>query len=198
MSSYDEGKPGKYLMYVNANDLNGWAMSQCLPTGGFKWLAQKQIDKLKIQTLLPDRKKGMILEVDLEYPEELYDLHNDYPVAAEKMKVIPDMLSPYYKIFRRSLVPASGKSVSSYKHWLIRSTTYYTKGIYNCMSLGLKLKKVHRVLEFNQSPWLAQYIDYNTKKQMAAKNSFEKDFLMKKIDEQQCVWQNDGESVETG
>lgn len=114
MSSYDEGKPSKYLMYVDANNLNGWAMSQCLPTGGFKWLAQKQIDKLKIQTLLPDRKKGMILEVDLEYPEELYDLHNDYPVAAEKMKVIPGMLSPYYKIFRRSLVPASGKSVSSY------------------------------------------------------------------------------------
>lgn len=53
-------------MYVDANNLNGWAMSQSLPTGGFKWLAQKQIDKLKIQTLLPDRKKGMILEVDLE------------------------------------------------------------------------------------------------------------------------------------
>lgn len=87
-------------MYLDANNLYGWVMSQCLPKGGFKCLTQKQISKLKFQTSTPDRKKGMILEVDLEYPTEWHDAHNYYPLAAEKMKVTPDMLSPYCKMIR--------------------------------------------------------------------------------------------------
>ena len=82
-------------MYLDANNLYGYAMSQYLPTGGFKWLTEKQIDKIMKKTILSDNKKGYILEVDLEYPEELHELHNDYPLAAEKMKVTKEMLSPY-------------------------------------------------------------------------------------------------------
>ena len=91
MSGYDSSKPSKYIMYLDANNLYGWAMSQCLPTGGFRWMTQKQIDKVNLAACTEDRKKGIILEVDLEYPDNLHDLHNDYPV----MKVTKEMLSPY-------------------------------------------------------------------------------------------------------
>ena len=97
MSGYDSNKPSKYVHYLDANKLYGWAMSQCLPTGGFRWMTEKQIQKFNLAACTEDRKKGMILEVDLEYPKELHELHNDYPLAAEKMKVTKEMLSPYCK-----------------------------------------------------------------------------------------------------
>ena len=81
MKTYDKKAPSKYIMYLDANNLYGWAMSQYLPTGGFKWLSQKQIDKINLAKYEVDSKKGLILEVDLEYPEKLHDLHNDYPLA---------------------------------------------------------------------------------------------------------------------
>ena len=95
MSGYNPDEPNKYIMYLDANNLYGWAMSQYLPTGGFRWLTDKQIQKLNINVCREDRKKGTILEVDLEYPKDLHDRHNDYPLAAEKMRVSKDMLSPY-------------------------------------------------------------------------------------------------------
>ena len=95
MSGYNPEKPSKYIMYLDANNLYGWAMSQYLPTGGFRWMTEKQIQKVNMAACAEDRKKGMILEVDLEYPKELHELHNDYPLAAEKIKVTKEMLSPY-------------------------------------------------------------------------------------------------------
>ena len=92
MSGYDSSKPSKYIMYLDANNLYVWAMSQYLPTGGFRWITQKQINKVNLAACTEDRKKGII---DLEYPDNLHDLHNDYPVAVEKMKVTKEMLSPY-------------------------------------------------------------------------------------------------------
>ena len=73
MSGYNPDEPNKYIMYLDANNLYGWAMSQYLPTGGFRWLTDKQIQKLNINVCREDRKKGMILEVDLEYPKDLHD-----------------------------------------------------------------------------------------------------------------------------
>ena len=87
MNEYDEKVPSKYIMYLDANNLYGWAMSQYLPTGNFKWMTDKEINKIDLGKYKADGKKGLILEVDLEYPQELYDIHNDYPVAPEKVKV---------------------------------------------------------------------------------------------------------------
>ena len=72
-------------------------MSQSLPTGGFRWLTGKEVSKLDLGKYKADGKKGLILEVDLEYPQELYKLHNDYPVAPEKLNVSNNMLSGYCK-----------------------------------------------------------------------------------------------------
>ena len=87
MNKYDEKAPSKYIMYLDANNLYGWAVSQSLPTGGFRWLMGKEISRLDLGKYKTDGKKGLILEVDLEYPQELHNLHNDYPVAPKKIKV---------------------------------------------------------------------------------------------------------------
>ena len=178
MKTYDKKAPSKYIMYLDANNLYGWAMSQYLPTGGFKWLSQKQIDNINLAKYEVDSKKGLILEVDLEYPEKLHDLHNDYPLASEKLKVTKDMLSPYCKKIAekygisiglvQKLIPTLNKKEKYVLHY--RNLQLY-------LDLGLKVTKVHRVLEFNQTPWLKQYIDFNTEKRKNAKNAFGKDFF---------------------
>ena len=95
MKEYNKEKPSKYIMYLDADNLYGYAMSQYLPSGGFKWLTEKPIEKIMNKSILPGNKKGYILDVDLEYQEELHEMHNDYPLAVEKMKVTKEMLSPY-------------------------------------------------------------------------------------------------------
>ena len=87
MKEYNEKAPSKYIMYLDANNLYGWAMSQYLPTGNFKWMSDNEIKRIDLGKYKADGKKGLILEVDLEYPQELHDLHNDYPLAPEKTKV---------------------------------------------------------------------------------------------------------------
>ena len=176
MKKYNKNEPSKYITYLDANNLYGWAMSKYLPTGGFKWL--QQIEGLNLNQYKEDSNKGLILEVDLEYPEELHDLHNDYPLAPEKIKVTKEMLSDYsQKIAEKfnistglvhKLIPSLGKKEKYVLHY--RNLQLY-------LDLGLKLTKIHRVLEFNQSPWLKPYIDFNTQKRTNAKNSFEKDFF---------------------
>ena len=97
MKEYDEKAPCKYIMYLDINNLYGWAMSQYLPIGNFRWMTDKEINKIGLGKYKANGKKGLILEVDLEYPQELHNLHNDYPVAPEKIKVSSGMLSEYCK-----------------------------------------------------------------------------------------------------
>ena len=84
-------------MYLDANNLYGWAISQYLPTGKFRWMIDKELQKIDLGRYKADSKKGLILEVDLEYPQELHDLHNDYLITPEKLNVSSDMLSEYCK-----------------------------------------------------------------------------------------------------
>ena len=97
MNKYDEKVPSKYIMCLDANNPYGWAMSLYLPTGNFKWMTHKEISKMDLAKYKGNGKKGLILEVDLEYPIELHDLPNDYPVAPEKLNVSNNMLSGYCK-----------------------------------------------------------------------------------------------------
>ena len=79
-------------MYLDVNNLYGWAMSQYLPTGNFRWMTDKEINKIDLAKYKENSKKGLIPEVDLEYTQQLHYLHNDYPVAPEKSKVSNNML----------------------------------------------------------------------------------------------------------
>ena len=178
MKEYDEKAPSKYIMYLDANNLYGWAMSQYLPTGNFKWMTDKEISKTNLGKYKAEGKEGLILKVDLEYPKELHDLHNDYPTAPEKVKVLNDMLSAYCKKIAKKY-NISTRLVSKLISTLRDKKEYvlHYRNLQLYLDLGLKLKKIHRVLRFDQSPWLKSYIDFKTEKRKNAKNQFEKDFF---------------------
>jgi len=178
MKSYDKTKTSKYITYFDANNLYGWAMSQYLPTGKFRWMIDKQINKLDLNKYTDDSKAGIILEVDLKYLHELHDLHNDFSLAPEQVKVTENMLSEYWGQIKdkfnisvgqvHKLIPTLNNREKYVLHY--RNLQLY-------LDLGLKLTKIHSVLKFNQSPWLKSYIDFNTQKRTNAKNSLEKDFF---------------------
>ena len=171
MKNFDLDKLISYIMYLDANNLYGWAMSQPLPYRNFRWVESNNV--------IPKRRGiGHIYEVDLEYPEELHDLHNDYPCAPEKLKVTDDMLSDYCREIKDKFKISSGNvnklipTLNDKKNYVL-----HEENLKLYLSLGLKLKKIHRVLEFSEKPWLKQYIDFNTEKRKHAKNAFEKDFF---------------------
>ena len=78
------GKGNCYLQYLEANNLYSWVMSQNVPTGGFKWVENP--DGLHIRKLAKKSGKGYLLEVDISYPDDSHDLHNDLPFMCQKMK----------------------------------------------------------------------------------------------------------------
>ena len=93
-------KPSTFISYVDTKNLHGWAMSEYLPCGRFKWL--KNVDRFDVMSInecnsIKKSPIGYFLEVELEYPVELHKLHNDYPLASEKLAVSSDMLSNYVK-----------------------------------------------------------------------------------------------------
>ena len=150
MKEYDEKAPSKYIMYLDANNLYGWAMSQYLPTGNFKWMTDKEISKIDLGKYKADGKKGLILEVDLEYPQELHDIHNDYPVAPEKVNISNNMLSAYCKKIAEKYNISIGlvsKLISTLRDKKEYVLHYRNLQLY--LDLGLKIKKVHRVLKFD-------------------------------------------------
>ena len=176
MKNYDPQKESSYIPYLDANNLYGWAMSQKLPTSNFKWI--KCPEYINLDSYDENSARGLILEVDLEYPKELHGLHNDYPLAPEKITVREEMLSDYCRRIQKRKGIKTGQVEKLVPN--LRDKERYVLHYRNLqlyLSLGLKLKKIHRALEFPQSNWLAEYIDFNTQKRAKAKNAFEKDFF---------------------
>ena len=120
-----------------------------------------------------DGEDGYILEVD-----QLHDLHSNYPLAPEKMKVTPNMLSPNCQQLAQDLnlggapVPKLFPNLCDKTHYILH---YRNLKLY--LDLGMKLTKIHRVLGLAQTTWLKSYIDFNTEKRKQASNDFEKDFF---------------------
>ena len=148
-------------------------MSGYLPYGGFKWL--KSVDNSDVNLINENSPIGCILNVDLEYPDELHVLHNDYPLAPEKLVIPYDMLSDYSKKIAgeygikvgdvMKLIPNLGNQTNYVLHY--RNLQLY-------LSLGIKLTKIHKVLKFKQCNWMKKYINFNTEKRTNAGNSCEK------------------------
>ena len=157
----DDTEPTSFICYLDANNLYGFAMSQPLPTSGFKFLSQEEIDDLRVMDVPDDGPTGYILEVDLCYPHELHDLHNDYPLAPEKITVTKHMLSPYAKSFPTEHI-LSEKLIPNLAN-KERYVTHYVN-LKQYIRLGMKLTRVHRILQFEQSAWMKPYIDFNTEK----------------------------------
>ena len=95
MKCYDSSKESKFITYLDANNLYGWTMSQHLPYSGLKWLSWGEIYRFGVNSIKENSSIGCILEVDLEYPDELHELHNDYPLAPEKIEIGHNILSNY-------------------------------------------------------------------------------------------------------
>jgi hypothetical protein len=171
---YDRTRPNSYICYLDANNLYGWAMSQYLPYGKFRFMSDEEIAHLVVTTVHDDAETGYALECDLEYPSELHNLHNDYPLAPKHMIISENMLSPFCKSMNVNHV---------FTEKLIRSLQTKTKYKVHCrnlklyLSLKMKLLKVHCVVEFAQKPWLKSYIELNKTLRQAAKSEFEKDFF---------------------
>lgn len=158
MCTYDDSKESRYIMYLDCNNLYGYSMMQHLPIQGFQW-TEDEFDAVKIQKIANDAEIGYIFEVDLDYPETLHDLHNVYPFCAEN-KLVPNS-----KTSKKLLLTFGSK-----KNYVI-----HYRMLKLVLQHGLVLKKVHRVLQFEQSAWLKSYIELNTKMRSKANNDFEKE-----------------------
>ena len=160
MKDFNQKELIKFLMYIDANNLYGWAMSLKLPVHSFKWLSNKEIENLyNNQIVQVWEKTPCILEVDLEYPEELHDLHNDYPLCPERVECDKGV---------KKLIP----NLRNKNNYVI-----HYRNLIQCLRLGMKLKKIHRGIGFVESYFMKPYIDKNVKLRTQAKNNFEKDFF---------------------
>ena len=178
LKEHNPEKPSSFILYTDANNLYGHAMIQCLPTGGFQWLTEQEIANLNVMEVANDAETGYFLEVDLGYPPELHDLHNDYPLAPEKMTIDPKMLSPYQCTLKEELNYKPAKVEKLLPNlWDKQRYVIHYRNLKQCLSLGLKLGKINRVLQFKQQAWLEPYIMKNTRLRAAAVNEFEKDFF---------------------
>ncbi len=149
LKDYDPQKPSVFIEYLDANNLYGWAMSKPLPYRNFEWMCENDLESW--------RYKPCILEVDLEYPKELHDLHGEYPLAPERL-----LISKVKK-----LVPN-----------LYDKTKYvvHHETLKQYLELGMKITKIHRGISFEEKKFMKPYIDLNTELRKKGTTDFEKDF----------------------
>ena len=175
---YDPLKPSKYITYLDANNLYGWAMSQSLPYGEFKWLTDDQISSFCVNNISDESEHGYFLDVDLEYPENLHDRHSDYPLAPESMIVTDEMLSPFSQKLKENL-QVKGKPTPKLIPNLHKKTNYivHYRNLKFYLQQGMIVTKIHRIIQFKQSPWLKGYIDFNTDMRRNATSNVEKNLF---------------------
>ena len=159
MKDYDKKKKSSYIQYLDANNLYGKAMTEKLPVRGFRWMEDiSKIDEDFVKDYNKNNNKGYILDVDVDYPNKLQNLHSDLPFLPERM-VINNT---------KKLVC----NLNDKKNYIVHINV-----LKQALDHGLKLRKVHRVIEFEQEAWLKEYIDVNTELRKKATNDFEKDFF---------------------
>jgi hypothetical protein len=178
MKNYNPKKPSKNILYLDCNNLYGWSMIQKLPVGDFKQENIKEWNMKKIQAIKADGERGLFLEVDLEYPKELHNLHNDYPLAVESITVNDNMLSEYQMKLKQNLKINECK-VPKLCGNLMNKTKYlvHYRNLQLYLSLGMKCTKIHQIISFEQDYILRDYVMYNTKCRAESKNEFEKNFF---------------------
>ena len=158
MKDYDENKDDSFLLYTEFNNLYGKVMSEKSPVDGFEWIEDtSEIDENFIKNYDEDSDVGYFIKADIQNPKELDNNHSDLPLLPERMKV-----NKYKKLVCN----------------LYDEKDYddHIRLIKQALNHGLKIKKIHKVLKFNQRAWLKEYIDLNTEKRMNAENDFDRDF----------------------
>ena len=156
MKNFDETQTSKFLVYLDANNLYGWAMSQPLPVGDFAWMTEEELQNW--ERFVKEEGKGCILEVDLLNPRELHDLHNDFPLAPE--------------ILELGKVQKLTQNLRDKKEMVLHG-----RNLEQVLSLGMKLKSIKRGIKFKERPFMKCYIDKNTELRAKGKTKFEKEFF---------------------
>jgi hypothetical protein len=168
LPNFDPTKPSTYIIYLDMNNLYGGVQEEPLPISDFKWCRSVNVMEVEDDSIF-----GYILEVDLSYPEELHDKHNDFPLAPEKMVV--EEVSPYCQMIaeklnlKRSNVQKLVPNLYNKKNYVV-----HYRMLRFLMEEGMIVTKVHRVLKFKQSKWMAPYIQFNTSQRKKSKSEFEK------------------------
>ena len=159
MKDYNKNIESSYIQDLTANNLYGWAMSQKLPVNNFKWVDDtSKINEEFITNYNENSYKGYILEVDVKYPKKLHDLHSDLRLLPKRIKIDK---------CKKLVCDLHNK-----KNYVV-----HIKPLKQALNHGLKLKRIHRIIEFNQKAWLKPYIDMNTELRKLAKDDFEKDLF---------------------
>ena len=156
MKNFDPELKSSFIVYLDANNLYGWAMSKPLPVGKFDWMGEADLKNW--ERFVDEEGVGCILEVDLEYPAELHDFHNDFPLAPEKL-TLGKVEKLTQNLRDKEAMVLHGKNLQLY------------------LSLGMKLKLIRRGLKFAEKDFMKCYIDKNTSLRSQAKNDFEKELF---------------------
>ena len=176
MESYIVDILSSYLMYLDINNLYGYAMCRKLPLNGFKWV--RNLAKITNEFIMnydaETSEKGYVLEADIEYPKELYKEHSELPFCPSKNEK-PTTNTKYTSSIQKA-TKNNEEFLSKPNQKLL--TTLYDKEKYvvqittlqQALKYGLKLKKKHRAISFRHSNWLKPYIYLNTKLRSEAKN----------------------------
>ena len=174
---YSKSDKNTEIMYWDMNNFYGTVMSfSYLPYGGFKFLSEEKIKVFDLGMISENSLSGYILKVDLEYPEELHDSHNGYPLYPEKIELGYEMLSNYCKeiVDWYSIKVVGVKQLISNLGNKIEYIIPY-KNLKYYLSLGVKLIKIHKILSFKQGNWLKKYVDFNTEKRQKSPDQLSKD-----------------------
>ncbi|KAH0816055.1 hypothetical protein GEV33_006736 [Tenebrio molitor] len=158
VKNYNEHDQQTFIVSLDLNNAYGWAMSQNLPWDNFRWVDEKQFgDHYHVIHLKENDETGYIFEVDLEYPKELHDEHNDLPFCC------------VHSTARNE--PRLELNLDEKKNYVILD-----QNLKQCLKYGLQLKKIHGVLQFTKKPWLKDYVYYNTRLRNNAQDLLERNF----------------------
>lgn len=177
MTQYNPDMVHRQIVYLDAVSLYGWAMSQSLPKGNFRWLSSRDIAQFDVRQIDAHAPVGYFLEIDIDYPEELHTKHSDLPLLPEQVKVAPAQWSGYmHRLAAHEDNFPNSPSVKLIPH--LGSRRHYVlhyEVLKQCLRLGLILRKIHRVLAFDQSRWLEPYIIFNAEQRRQANSQFAKE-----------------------